>query len=327
MEQQRHRQEISDTSDDQADSSMPLVSVGMPVFNGQDFLVNALDSILLQTYTEFELIISDNASTDATPDILRDYASRDARIRYIRQAENIGIGKNWAFVAKRARGKLFKWVSANDALAPTLLADCVEVMRQDSGVVLCYGRTQFIDMAGKNLDVYGGDFEALAADPLERYRIVRKKLNLSTSILGGVIRLDALKRCGYMANFPHSDRVLIAGLALQGKFVLLPQILFYRRWGKTVATPLKTPLEITQMYRPNARQPMAFCNLQRRVAQLTMAWRTPRDWRGKVRSVWNAMRCTEWGRRTSSALPSAPGGPRGATPSRPGAPTQGAVEG
>jgi glycosyltransferase involved in cell wall biosynthesis len=299
LRQRRHgRCDISDTSKVQLDLPAPPVSVGLPVFNGADFLVQALESILAQTYTEFELIISDNASTDATPDIVRDYASRDTRIRYIRQAENIGIGNNWTFVAKQARGPLFKWMPANDLLAPTLLADCLKVLQDDPDVVLCYGRTQLIDMANNRLDAYGDDFEALSADPLERYRIVRRKLNLCTSILAGVVRLDALKRCGYMANYPHSDRVLIAGLALQGKLVLLPQILFYYRWGRTVATPLKTRLELTQSFRPGAKRPVAFVSLRRRVAQTGMAWRVPRGWGGKIRSVWTALRSTAWmGRR------------------------------
>jgi glycosyltransferase involved in cell wall biosynthesis len=299
MKQRRNGREISDTLDEETELPVPPVSVGMPVYNGEAFLVRALESVLAQTYTEFELIISDNASTDATPDILRDYAARDARIRYIRQAENIGVGKNHAFVAKHARGHLFKWVCADDELAPTLLADCVKVLQDDPEVVLCCGRTQLIDMASNRLDVYGDHFDALSADPLERYRIVRKQLKLCTSILAGVMRVDALKRCGYMANYPHSDRVLMAGLALQGKLVLLPQVLFYYRWGRTVATPLKTRLELTQSFRPGAKRPAAFLTLRRWMAQMVMAWRVPRGWGGKIRSAWTALRCTAWtGRRS-----------------------------
>jgi glycosyltransferase involved in cell wall biosynthesis len=293
MGQRRHaRYDNPDTGQGQLDLPLPPVSVGMPVFNGADFLAQALDSILAQTYTEFELIVSDNASTDATPAILRDYAARDARIRYIRQAENIGAARNHSFLAKQARGRLFKWVCADDVLAPTLLADCVKVLQDDPEVALCCGRTQLIDMANNKLDIYGDDFDALSDDPLERYRIVRKKLNLCTSVLAGVFRLDALKRCGYMANYPHSDRVLIAGIALQGKLVLLPQILFYYRWGKGVATPLKTRLEVAQVYRPGTKRPIALVNVRRKVAQIVMAWRVPRGWRGKVRSVWTAVHCT-----------------------------------
>lgn len=301
----------------------PLVSVGLPVFNGAGFLAQALDSVLAQTYANFELLISDNASTDATPDILREYAARDARIRIIRQAANIGAGHNQTVVARRACGTFFKWMFANDELAPTLLADCLAVLQRDRSVVLCYGRTQFIDLAGNRLEVYEGDFAAPSADPLERYRIVRKRLHLCTAIQGGLIRRAALQRCGYMGNYPCSDRVLLAGLALEGRFVLLPQVLFYRRWDPAVATALKTPLEVAQMYRPAATRPFLFADLHRRLAHVIVALRTPRDWRGKVRSLWTALRCTDWHRRASTRLPSVLVGPRESTPSRAGASPKG----
>jgi len=316
MRQRRHGWERAVSPAEGGDEASPLVSVGLPVFNGAAFLTQALDSVLAQTYTNFELIISDNASTDATPDILREYSARDPRIRILRQASNIGVAHNQTMVAREARGTLFKWVFANDEFAPTLLADCVAVMQGDPSVVLCYGRTQFIDLAGKRLEVYQGDFAALSADPLERYRIVRKRLHLCTAIQGGLIRRPALQRCGYMGNYPCSDRVLLAGLALEGMLVLLPQILFYRRWGPLVATALRTPLEIARLYHPDATRPFPLADLRRRLAQVVMALRVPRDWRSKVRSVWTALRCTEWNMRTSRRFPSLPSDPPGATPSR-----------
>jgi len=94
--------------------SPPKVSIGMPVYNGEAFLRQALDSILAQTYPHFELIISDNASTDATPDICKEYASKDARIRYIRQSSNIGATANFRFVLREARHERFIWAAADD---------------------------------------------------------------------------------------------------------------------------------------------------------------------------------------------------------------------
>ncbi|HEU0198941.1 MAG TPA: glycosyltransferase family 2 protein [Burkholderiaceae bacterium] len=275
-------------------AAAPLVSLGLPVFNGERFLARALDTVLSQTYADFELIISDNASTDATPDIVREYAARDPRLRPFRQRFNIGIGNNWSFVAQMARGTLFKWISSNDEYAPTLLEKCVSVMARDPTVALCYGLTQFIDEAGNRLDVHVGDFSALSDDPVERYRVVRRKLHLSTSIQSGVVRLDAVRRCGFMGNYRDSDRVLIAGLALEGKFVLLPEVLFYRRWGRTVATPLRTPLEVEQMYRPQARRAPYFFNVPRQVGQLQMALMAPRGWHEKMRCLFAALRYTDW---------------------------------
>jgi glycosyltransferase involved in cell wall biosynthesis len=96
----------------------PLLSVGIPVFNGGGLLVEAIDSILGQTLADFELIIADNASTDETPTICAGYAARDSRIRVIRHRENIGAPRNWNFVARESRGRYFKWASASDRCAP-----------------------------------------------------------------------------------------------------------------------------------------------------------------------------------------------------------------
>lgn len=275
----------------------PSVSIGLPVFNGARFLAKVLDAVLGQNYDDFELVISDNASTDATPEILREYAARDPRIRLFRQPFNIGIGNNWSFVARQARGRWLHWISCNDEYSPHLLRDCVDVLRQDEEAVLCYGRTQFIDMAGNRLDVYAGDFEALSPDPLQRYRTVRERLHLSTPIQAGVIRLDAVRRCGFMGNYRDSDRVLIFGLALAGKFVLLPQILLYRRWDKSVASPLRTALEIQRLYRPKARRAPIFVNLPRQLGQLAIALRAPTGWRAKARTFAAAVRHTDWRRK------------------------------
>jgi glycosyltransferase involved in cell wall biosynthesis len=293
----------------------PTISFGLPVYNGALYLRRALDDILAQTYTDFELIISDNASTDATAQIIREYAKRDPRIRRYRQKINIGVGNNWTFVAEQARGKFFKWVSANDEYEPTLTADCLAVMERDPTVVLCYGRTQFIDLGGARMGLYPEDFAADSTSPLERYRTVRKYLNLCTPLQAGVIRRDALRRCRYLGNYRDSDRVLIAGLALEGRIVLLPKVHFYRRWGEAVATPLRTPLQVTQMYRPEAtRTPLPlFENLPRHLGQLGIALRTPRSWREKVHSLITALYSTDWRRKFRGDVP--PSAPR--TPTLP----------
>jgi glycosyltransferase involved in cell wall biosynthesis len=96
------------------DHSRPVVSIGMPVFNGEKFIRQALDSLLAQTFTDFELIISDNASTDATGSICRIYAEQDSRIRYIRQQENLGALSNFQFVLNEARGEYFMWAACDD---------------------------------------------------------------------------------------------------------------------------------------------------------------------------------------------------------------------
>lgn len=233
---------------------VPTISLGLPVFNGERYLALALDSILAQSFEDFELVISDNASTDATPRIIDAYARRDPRVRVIRQRSNIGLARNWNAAAIEARGTYYKFVSSNDEYAPSLLRDCVEALRNDPSVVLCYGRTQFLSESGARLELYDGDFAAISDDPLERYTVARDRFSLGTALQSGVVRLDALKRCGYLGNYLHSDRVLTAGLALCGKIKLLPALHFYRRMGKDVSTRMKAPVDAQRMFEPSAKR-------------------------------------------------------------------------
>ena len=106
----------------------PLLSIGIPVYNGERFLARAVESLLAQSMTDFELIIADNASTDATPEIIAEYAARDPRIRQFRHDRNTGVGNNWAFVARQARAPLLKWVTDNDQWLPRAFEECVAAL-------------------------------------------------------------------------------------------------------------------------------------------------------------------------------------------------------
>jgi glycosyltransferase involved in cell wall biosynthesis len=137
-------------------NATPLVSIGLPVYNGQRFLAQALDSLLGQTLGDLEIVISDNGSTDRTAEICSRYAARDARIRYIRQESNRGAVWNFNFVALQARGQYFRWASANDFCDPRLLEKCVGMLRSDAGAVLCYGRTCMTQRSAIQSAVWSG---------------------------------------------------------------------------------------------------------------------------------------------------------------------------
>lgn len=111
---------------------VPQVSIGMPVYNGEPFIREALDSLLAQTFTDFELIISDNASTDGTEAICREYAAKDARIRYVRQVENRGAMPNFQFVLDEALGEYFMWAAADDVWLPKFIETCVKLLKTDA---------------------------------------------------------------------------------------------------------------------------------------------------------------------------------------------------
>ena len=124
----------------------PRLTIGLPVYNGENFLSEALDTLLAQTYTDFELIISDNASTDGTEEICRRYARSDPRIRYLRQERNIGLVPNHNFLVGQARGEYFKWAGHDDRFAPELVERCIEILDERPHVVLCHADMAIIDM-------------------------------------------------------------------------------------------------------------------------------------------------------------------------------------
>ena len=228
----------------------PLVSIGVPVYNGERFLAQALDSLLGQTLQDFELIISDNASTDGTADICLDYAARDARIRYVRQPSNIGGPRNWNFVALEARGRYFKWASADDFCDPRMLEKCVAVLSADPSVVLCYGRACIVDEETGEQRPFARDVSAVDSRPSERFKSVFRSLLLTGNPQQGVIRLDVLRRTPLEPLYPQGDMVLMAELALRGRLVLLPDILFYRRLGPRTWSMHLQPTELQAFFYP-----------------------------------------------------------------------------
>ncbi|NER32003.1 MAG: glycosyltransferase family 2 protein [Symploca sp. SIO1C4] len=205
----------------------PRISIGMPVYNGERFLQEAIDSILAQTFEDFELIISDNASTDRTEEICRAYATQDQRIHYYRQQQNRGAAWNFNHIVGLARGKYFKWASYDDVCAPTFLARCVEVLDKDPTIVVCHSKTIFTKANGEkwwtgrslaNLDSWEPHvrFQAIISDfwCLEVFGLMRK---------------DVLKTTSLIAPYYGSDRLLLLELSLRGRLKEIPEALFFRR--------------------------------------------------------------------------------------------------
>ena len=146
-------------------SNQPRLSIGLPVYNGEKFLKEAIDSLLAQTFEDFELIISDNASTDKTEEICRAYAEKDQRIRYYRNDKNIGCARNFDRVFKLSSGEYFKWAAYDDLHAPDFIEKCVEVLDQDPTIILCHSQTYFIDEEGSFLQNYDIKLKAYALKP------------------------------------------------------------------------------------------------------------------------------------------------------------------
>ena len=209
----------------------PAVTIGVPVYNGERHLRQALDALLAQTFTDVEIIVSDNASTDSTPAIIAEYAARDRRIRVLRQSHNIGAMRNWNVLAHAARGRYFKWAPANDFCSPNLIEDCVALLEREPAAVLCYGRTRLIDDEGLPIDGEVLDIEIDQPRPSDRYHQLVLALRLNNPI-AGVIRTGALLHTGLVRTYPGGDIPMMLELALAGAFRIAPGATAFRRMGR-----------------------------------------------------------------------------------------------
>ncbi|MFH0341951.1 MAG: glycosyltransferase family 2 protein [Chromatiales bacterium] len=210
----------------------PRVSIGMPVYNGERYVKAALDAVLAQTFRDFELIISDNASTDATGEICREYAARDLRIRYSRNNENIGCARNSNRTIQLAASKYFKWAHHDDLCAPEFLARCVQVLEQHPAGVLCYPQSRVIDEHGDFVSYPEDGLDLRAPGPVERYRAFHRRFrggNWWMNPLFGLMRTEAIKKTQLHGSYFAAELVLLAELALMGEFHELPERLLYRR--------------------------------------------------------------------------------------------------
>jgi glycosyltransferase involved in cell wall biosynthesis len=207
-----------------------LVSIGMPVYNGERFVRQALESILVQDYENFELIISDNASTDTTGNICQRYADRDARIRYVRNETNLGASSNHKRVFEMARGDYFKWAAHDDECLPTFLGRCMSVFEvAQQSVVLVYPQSLIIDEEGRVIEEYRVSIEAKASRPHRRLANVLRYVMLGTPAYG-VMRANALRQTRLIDAFLSSDYVLFAELAMLGEIWELPEPLLRKRF-------------------------------------------------------------------------------------------------
>jgi glycosyltransferase involved in cell wall biosynthesis len=208
----------------------PKLSIGLPVYNGEKYLSLAMESILAQTFGDFELIISDNASTDGTVEIIHRFLKADTRVKYFRNEQNIGASRNFNAVLTYAQGQYFKWASYDDLLASTYAEECVKLLQEDEDVVLTHARSREIDEKGDFIAAYD-QYDAMrlkSKTPAHRfYDLI--SIQHSCDLVFGVTRTDILRKTCQIGSFPASDRVLLAELALRGQIAICPQYLFYHR--------------------------------------------------------------------------------------------------
>jgi glycosyltransferase involved in cell wall biosynthesis len=211
-------------------SSAVQVTIGLPVYNGERYLSEALDSILGQTFRDFVLVVSDNASSDRTVEIVESYAALDDRVVVLRSPANRGAAWNFNRTFEVCRSPYFKWAAADDLMAPTCVERCLDTLTQaPPSVVLAYPRTRLIDDEGREI---GELVDKLATAPDAPVH-ARLRHVVANAVYGNLafalMRSEALRRTRLHGSFPSSDYVLLAELALVGAFVEVPEYLFLRR--------------------------------------------------------------------------------------------------
>ncbi|MEM1190835.1 MAG: glycosyltransferase family 2 protein [Pseudomonadota bacterium] len=263
----------------------PTLSVGLPVYNGGKWIGEAIQSIVEQSFTDLELIISDNASDDETEEICREAVSKDSRIRYYRNTENIGQFANFDRVFELSRGEFFKWAADSDFCLEGFLESCMDVLQANDDAVLTYTQAYLLikDAHGEDIAVeYLDDFNLDYDRPSDRFKayLERERIN---NLMHGVIRSSALRETSLHQPLPGSDISMVAELSLRGKFIEAPGRLFVRRFDKETSSLLMSAN--TAVARDVSREPTFVKRIKLHSHRFVTAWRAPIAFREKV-LVW-----------------------------------------
>lgn len=281
----------------------PKVTIGMPVYNGQEYLQDAVEAILRQSFDDFELVIADNCSTDETPEICAALAAADARIRYVRQPENLGAIGNFNALVHLATGKYFKWAAHDDLMESSFLQRCVEALEQDDSLAWCHTQSDMIDAEGRSFrDLLPPDDEALrigldgeiswkghprdgfdSSDPIARFKGVILGTNWCVDSYG-LFRLETLKRTRLLLNFYGAEKVLMGEISLLGRYHEVPELLFYQRVHNKASSNLDSASEQASFAESKRKSnPFVSTRLPILAAHLGAVAHTPLSWSQKLR--------------------------------------------
>jgi glycosyltransferase involved in cell wall biosynthesis len=282
----------------------PPIVIGLPVYNGERFIGDAIDSILQQTYVDFQLLVSDNASTDRTPEILAGYARRDARVKVVTAEQNMGAGWNFARVLELAGSpSFFKWHAHDDVLEPTFLERCMERLSANPEASLAFSGVDIIDEDGKFTEDYDIVLDTENPDPVVRFAELLLKWQMCFEVFG-VIRMEHLRRTAGMGNYSHGDGVLLGHLGLLGPFERVPEVLFHSR-----KHPGQSMQQFGQEGGGNDYHAYLLWFDHTRTGKLVLPnwkiireyqrtiWATPMDVRRRARCAWVLLRRMRWDAR------------------------------
>jgi glycosyltransferase involved in cell wall biosynthesis len=270
----------------------------MPVYNGEPYIRIAIESILNQTFGDFELFISDNASTDQTEEICRDFASRDERIVYSRNKENIGAARNYSRLVDMASADYFRWSNADDVFAPELHERCVSVLDATPDAVLAYGKTRIIDENGNDCGEYDDNLNLTDDRPSDRFEKFHESVGL-TNVIYGLMRTAAVRKTARLGDgsYPAADTNFMGELALYGKFVEIPKQLFYRRMHAFASSADREDGERQTRFWAASGAGFSLPSWRKNAAYLKAIRRAPVDSAERRRLMVYMLRRMYWGKR------------------------------
>jgi glycosyltransferase involved in cell wall biosynthesis len=271
----------------------PRVSVGMPAYNASAHIAHAIASITAQTFADFEIIVSDNASTDATRDIVEQLAAKDSRIRYVRQRTNMGANRNYTFVAAEARGEYFKWASSSDWCAPTFLQRCVTILDSNADTVLAAPRTRLFQGDLSNARDYEYDIAVEDESPVRRVIQLSSTMKLNNA-MNRLIRTAVLRRTRLIEPYYGADTVLMVHLAMLGKIRLHDEPLYYRRMETDSSTALQDAESVRKHHYPTSGLPVLFQNTKHNIGWIRAAFSAPLPLRERGRLLAYLVRRSYW---------------------------------
>jgi len=238
-------------------SPTPRLTIGMPIYNGERYMAETIEAILGQTFTDFELIVSDNCSTDGTRAVVEGFMARDPRVRYVCNETNVGAARNYNQLVGFARGELFKWAGYDDIPLPTYLERCVAALDADPGVVIAYPRTVIIDGDGVVVREHDDNLHLDDDDSVERAIQFGRRFTLCNPCFG-VIRKDVLEQTSLVQPFVSSDVPLLVELAILGRWHEVPERLFQRRIHSTSSRQGHVTMQqVASWFDPTGKAPVA----------------------------------------------------------------------
>jgi glycosyltransferase involved in cell wall biosynthesis len=251
----------------------PVLSVGLPAYNGLPYLEDALSSLRRQDFEDLEIIVCDNASTDGTADLVRDLAVQDRRIRYVRNPQNIGANNNYNKTFSLARGRYFRWAASDDFVSPGVLSRCVGALECDPATILAFPETLLVDARGATLQPYDDGEDWAAPTAAKRFEFSLTRWGYC-NVMYGVVRADVLRQTELLGSYPCADLVLQSDLVIRGRFTHIRGEYYHRRIHEGCTDELDAE-QLAQFYRPDQTTPFD-ARLLRMFRQLMrIVWKAP----------------------------------------------------